>query len=315
MKIIAEQVLILSIIGFIGFIASKLKFLTTENRKGLSKVIMKITLPFLIFTTFAGTKLNNEMLIAFPYIFGAAFVSVFIFYHIASLSAKIQKFNKSNTALHQTSTMFGNVIFMGFPLLNALFPGGEGLIYATIFQISHESLVWTAGVFILNKASEHKSRHTWRHLLNPTTAAFILGVIFLIFKIKIPQLIHTPIYGLGHTTIYLSMLYVGAILSDVNAKALLTNLRSYVVSFNKLIIGPTCVMAIFYTLKLCGVNIPPKGIICAVLQSAMPCMIIISVLAQELGLNSKQSVENIFVSSILSIFTLPALYYILTLIF
>ncbi|MDR0364431.1 MAG: AEC family transporter [Bacteroidales bacterium] len=310
MQIIVERILILVIIGFIGWLTFRLKIITENSSEGLVKVILKITLPLLIFTTFAGSELNKEMIAAFPFVFGAAFVSVVVLYFLSKWSAKLQKLNKENTALHNTSTMFGNVGFLGYPLLNAVFPEGEGLIYATIFQLGHDGLMWTWGIFILNSGAQQKSSQSWKHMINPTTIAFLAGTLFLILKIKIPYILFEPLNGLGHTTIYLSMIYIGAILATVKVKALLTNIRSYIMSFNKLLIGPVIVLLCFYGLKKAGVYIPFPAMGVAVLESAMPCMIIVSVLAKELGLNAKQSVENIFISSILSIATLPFIFYL-----
>ncbi len=315
MEKIFEQILILSIMTVIGVIAFKLKAITRENANGLVKVIMKITLPLLIFTTFAGTELTDEILISFPFVFFSSFFIVFILYLLSKLSAKTLKLDKENTALHNVHTMFGNVVFLGFPLLDALLPGGEGLIYATIFQLGHDTLMWTWGIFILNSGAPKKTNNKLKHLINPTTISFILGLIFLIAKIKIPNLIFTPLSNIGHTTIYLSMIYVGVVLAAVKLKSLVSNLRSYVLSFNKLILGPIVLLAGFYLLKHTGVNIPQKAVISSVMQAAMPCMIIISVLAEEMGLNSKQAVENIFVTSILSMGSLPLIYWVLTIVF
>ncbi|MDR0970210.1 MAG: AEC family transporter [Lentimicrobiaceae bacterium] len=311
MQAIIGQIVILTTIGIIGWVAIRSKIINQNNVDGLVKVILKITLPLLIFTTFSGTKLNKEMLAAFPFIFGAAFVSVLVLFFLSKVSARFQKLNRENTALHNTSTMFGNVAFLGYPLLNAVFPNGEGLIYATIFQLGHDSLMWTWGIFILNKGAQQKSAQTWKHMINPTTIAFLIGILFLILKIEIPYLLFEPLHGLGHTTIYLSMIYVGAVLATVNAKTLFTNVRSYIVSFNKLILCPLIVLLCFYVLKKVGISIPFSAMSVAVLQSAMPCMIIVSILAKELGLNAKQSVENIFISSVLSIATLPFIYFLI----
>lgn len=312
MQVIVEQILILSITGLVGWGAFRLKAINQNSAEGLVKVILKITLPLLIFTTFAGAKLNKEMIAAFPFVLGAAFLSVVTLFLLSKWSAKLQKLNRENTALHKTSTMFGNVGFLGYPLLNAVFPGGEGLIYATIFQLGHDGLMWTWGIFILNNGAQQKSSQSWRHMINPTTIAFLAGVLFLALKIKIPYILFEPLIGLGHTTIYLSMLYIGAVLATVKMKALLTNVRSYIVSLNKLIIGPLIVLCCFYALRKAGVHIPFSAMGAAIMQSATPCMIIVSILAKELNLNAKQSVENIFISSILSIATLPFIYFLIS---
>jgi malate permease and related proteins len=310
MKIIFDQILILSLIAVIGIIAFKLKAISRENSTGLVKVILKITLPLLIFTTFAKTKLTDEIISNFPIVFASAMLSVGILFVLSSISGRLLKLDRENRALHNTHSMFGNVVFLGFPLLDALFPGGEGLIYATIFQLGHDTLMWTWGIFILSRGASKQAGHNWKHIINPATIAFILGLIFMLTKIKLPEIVIKPLSGLGHTTIYLSMIYVGAILAQVKLKPLIQNLRSYILSFNKLILAPVLLLFVLVGLKKAGINISEKALICAVLQAAMPCMIIVSVLAEELGLNAKQAVENILVSSVLSLITLPAIYWL-----
>ena len=98
----------------------------------------------------------------------------------------------------------------------------------------------------------------------------------MIFKIKLPNLILKPLLGVGHTTIYISMIYVGAVLAQAKLKPLIQNLRSYILSFNKLIFAPLVLALILFLVKSLGLNISDTALICAVLQSAMPCMIIIS---------------------------------------
>jgi len=102
-------------------------------------------------------------------------------------------------------------------------------------------------------------------------------------------------------------------LAAVKLKSLITNFRSYILSFNKLLLGGLILFGVFKLLQIIGINVPQKAIIVSVLQTTMPCMIIISVLAQEMGLNSKQAVENIFVSSVLSIITLPFVFWLINL--
>lgn len=315
MKIILEQIGILSFMTLIGVIAFKLKAINREHANGLVKVIMKITLPLLIFTTFAGTKLNDEIIGNFPYIFASAYFNIFTLFFLSKISSKFLKLDRENSALHSANTMFGNVVFLGFPLLNAIYPGGEGLIYATIFQLSHATLLWTWGIFILNNGSKEKSSKNWKHLLNPNTIAFILGITVLLIKVEIPELIFEPISKIGHTTIYLSMIYVGAVLAGVKLKSLVSNIRSYVLSFNRLLLAPVLLLLAFYLASELGLNISEKAVVTSVMQAAMPCMIIISIIAQEIGLNSKQAVENIFVTSVLSIATLPFMFWLVGVLF
>ncbi|HRW21421.1 MAG TPA: AEC family transporter, partial [Bacteroidales bacterium] len=135
---------------------------------------------------------------------------------------------------------------------------------------------------------------------------------FMFINVEIPNVIFKPLTGLGQSTIYLSMVYVGAILAQVRVIKVLMNYRAWIVSLNKLVLVPVLVVLIikvFQTTGLIHISTEAAGVI--VLQAGMPCMIIISVLARDLGLNDKQAVENIFLSTLLSLFTLPLLFYFL----
>jgi malate permease and related proteins len=315
MIIIFEQLFILAIISIIGYLAFKLKAITKDNNIGLVRVIMKITLPLLIFTSFANADFEKEIISSLLYIIPTSVISVLVLFVLSSFSAKILKLDNNNKALHNVHTMFGNVVFLGFPLLNALFPGGKGLLYAAIFQLGHDTLMWTLGMFILNKSSVNKRDKPYLHLINPTTFSMIIGFLFMILQININELLFSTLHSVGHTTIYLSMIYVGAVLAQINPYSMLRNLRSYFLSINKLLLGPIIISGLFYLLNYCGLNIDKTVILSSVLQSAMPCMIIVSVIAKDMGLNENQAVENIFVSTILSAITLPLMYYLLNIIF
>lgn len=309
MLIIIEQIGILAILGLIGFIAFKLKWLNQEINTNLVKLIMRITLPLLLFTSFAHADFTLDIFKNGIIVFIMSISTVVLLFIVSSISAKLLRLDKENNALHRTNSMFGNVVFLGFPLLDALFPGGEGLLFAGIFQLGHDTLMWTWGIFILNKGAKKTSTSTWRHLINPVTIGFAIGLAFMFINIEIPNVIFKPLTGLGQSTIYLSMVYVGAILAQVRVIKVLMNYRAWIVSLNKLVLVPVLVVLIikvFQTTGLIHISTEAAGVI--VLQAGMPCMIIISVLARDLGLNDKQAVENIFLSTLLSLFTLPLLF-------
>lgn len=277
---------------------------------------MKITLPLLLFTTIANLETGKETLINGIVIYFSAPLAVLILYLLSNISSGILKLDKQNTALHKAHTMFGNVVFLGFPLMDALFPGGKGLLYATLFQLGNDTLMWTWGIIMLSKSADKTSKHNWKHLLNLNTLAFALGFIVYFSGFEIPELVNKPLSELGHTTIYLSMIYVGAVLAQVKLISLISNLRSYLLSLNKLLLGPVIVAGILYILQFAGLGwMDIDAITVIVLQAGMPSMIVISVIAGELGLNDLQATQNIFVSTVLSLFTLPFLYFLLNLVF
>ncbi len=312
MQIILTQIAMLALMASVGAVAFLAKLIKEDTANGMVKLVTKITLPLLIFTTFAGNETNPEILKNSAIVIALSMGSVVLFFAMAGVSARILRLSRDNTALHRVSAMFGNVVFLGFPIINALYPGGEGLIYATMFHLGQNALIWTWGVFILYSSRNRQGGKAWKNLLNPVTMAFAAGITFMFLPVTIPDIILSPLSHIGKTTTYISMVYVGAVLAMVNPLRVFTNIRSYLVSFNKLLLVPAILLLLLKYAGLAGLlhmNSTAVGVV--VLLAGMPCMILISVLVRDLDLDYKQSVGNIFLSTVLSFATISFLFWLL----
>lgn len=313
MEIIVDQILILSVLVVVGVIAAKLSIITTAIKDGIAKIVFDITLPLLIFTTFAKLEFTQEILIDSSFAFVFSFVSVFLLLLIGKFSSTLLKLDERKKTIHILHTMFGNIVFLGFPLFNALFPGGKGLLYAAIYQLAQDTVLWTLGIYMLNKNCQSSLKERLSRLVNPNTIAFILGITFMLLKIKLPFILQQSLGGLGHTTIYLSMIYIGVMLSFINIKTILKK-QVFILSFNKMILTPIILLFIINQLiNLLSFEIGMIAKTVVIMQAAMPCMATIVVLAKKYDADDTLATENIFISTIISLLTLPAIYYIIQL--
>ena len=137
--------------------------------------------------------------------------------------------------LKQLHTMFGNIVFLGFPLFDALFPGGIGVFYASVYQLASNSLTFTYGVYRLSSGTQKSG---WKSLLNANTGAIVLGSLILVSRIELPKFIVDAFSGLGKCTSPLSMVYIGALLAGMNIKKAFRIVSVFIISFNKLILVP-----------------------------------------------------------------------------
>ena len=305
-QVIVGQIFILSVVIVIGILATRFKIITDDLRKGLSRLIINVTLPLLLVTKLGSLKLTSSLMYSSLGLFVFTFLALAILYITGRLSSKANGLSHEHTVIHTLHTMFGNIIFIGFPLLDALFPNGEGILYASIFQLASNSVLWTFGILMIDKRGE---KVKVKHLLNINTIAFIVGVLLLSFSVKIPQFVDSSLGGLGRTTIYLSMLYIGSVLYTGNFKRLLFKRRLYAIAINKLILSPVIILIItLIIIKLIGINISDTAIIVLTLQSGMPCMAIVVMLCAEYKLDVEMATENLFFTTVLSVFTLPLLY-------
>lgn len=322
-EIISRQILILALLGITGFIAGKKKILPENTHKYISSIILKITMPFLVFTTMGNYSFTVQTLKNGFFIFVMGVVFILLGGFISLGPCKLMGIHEKTRNIYIAQSMFGNVIFMAYPLLKAMY-GDEGIVYAIFYNIANDAILWTLGVYLFNRHNTKSWKENLSHLINPNTLAFLGGFLMIVLKgafkfeetevyKSVWDIFYSTFYNLGHITIYLSMLFIGLILSTVKIKGikdLVLRARYLVYSLFKLIIIPILAILLF---KATGnfFNIFVKRIV--VLQLAMPASTIVSALALEYGSDYNAATEGIFISTILSIITLPFIVYLLTL--
>lgn len=316
---IIYQIAILALLGLTGYVAGKKKYLPENTEKYLSQIILKITMPFLIITTmgnysFTRETLRNGILV---FVFGFLFI---LFSGLVGLgSTKLMGIKEKAQNMYIAQSMFGNVIFMAYPLIKAMY-GDQGIVYAIFFNIANDLILWTLGVYLFNKHNAKSWKDNLSHLINPNTLAFLGGFILIGIRIagidKVPyysdvwKLIYDTFHGLGGTTIYLSMVFIGLILSNIKIngiKYLISKAKFLLFSLSKLIIVPLIALAFF---KL--TNFDSFVVKIVVIQLAMPTATIVSALALQFDSDYNTATEGVFFTTILSMFSLPFIVFLLS---
>lgn len=305
-EIILRQLLIFAILIAIGAIAFHAKVISSEFRNNLSRIVIDLTLPFLIFTTFSGMEAQPSLLKSGLLVFVLAFANLFFLHFIGLFSSKILGLTDSSKTVHTLHTMFGNIVFLAFPLLDALFPNGVGVFYGAVYQLASNSVTFTYGVYELSNGTQKSG---WRSLINFNTMALGLGAVFLVTGLSLPLPVKAAFEGLGKCTSPLSMVYIGALLGGMNILKAIKQKSVYLLSFNKMLLAPIIfAFTYFYSLNFIGISIDRTAFFVLILQAAMPCQTIIVVLSQRFNSNHELAAANLFVTTILSVFTLPIIY-------
>ncbi len=307
--IIIYQISVLAILVIVGVVATKAKIITESVKNGIADVVFDITLPLLIITTFARIEINPIIIKNSGFVFLFTYISLGIMYVAGDVFAKISKLKGNQRAVFINHHMFGNIVFLGFPLMDALFPGGEGLLYAAIYHLASNSIMWTFGVWVFLKGKGGSKKEVWKNMLNPNTIAFFIGLLLMFLKIRMPDIVFEPLNGLGKSTIYLSMLYIGAMLAYTSIKGILHKPYLFILSFNKLFLVPAIIAFVIYALSYW--LFPSFGEISRkvlILEASMPCMATIVVMARKFGSDDKFATENVFVSTLMSIVSIPIVY-------
>ena len=314
-KIILTQITILAVVVVIGAIAAKFKVFNSESKDVLSKVIFNISLPLMLFTNFFRLEATPRLIANSLVVLAISGFVIFFLLFIGWLASRIFNLKGAEAAVFKTHSMFGNTIFLGFPLITALY-GFEGLLYASMFQLVSSILMWTAGVVVLSHGNGISWRKSLLKVINPNTIATLVGLVFFLLSIKLPSVMLKPMTELGSANTWLSMLYIGAMLVFSNVGGLLRRKSLYIISFNRLVIGPAMLILIFYLIGHFAGLAPDKLVSSVIiLEASMPCMATVVIMAREFGSDDALAVGNVFVSTIFSILTLPIIVMVLSKLF
>lgn len=311
MNTIVDQILILGILAGVGVLAFRFKILEDGAKGVIEKLVFYVSLPLLILTKLSTLEFTAEILrnagLVILFTYGIMFSQLLL----GKLSARIFRLKKPQAVIHSLHHMLGNIVFLGFPLLDALMPGGEALLYAALYQLVLNTILWSYGVIQLNPDNRQKGWGQLKKMVNPNTIALVLGLLMMLLSLRFPPLLQKSFSGLGSTTLYLAMLYIGILLAQMKVKEVF-KLSIFTFSFNKLILSPVIFLFLIYALvEYFSIPLNNTAFTVLILESAMPAMTILVLLAKRFGADDSLAMKNFFVSTILSLVSLPFILYLL----
>jgi predicted permease len=217
------------------------------------------------------------------------------------LAAKLlfPRTERSERACIQYGLICSNATFIGLPIINSIY-GAEGVVLASIAILPLRVMMWTAGVSLFQSGNKSDRRKVIIDLLkNPCILAVLAGVVLIFAQIKLPEFLYDGINSLSVCTSGLAMLLIGSMLAEVDFRTVIDRLT---LSFSlvRLVVLP---VVIIVTLGL--LHADPLIIGVVGLCAAMPAGSTTAMLAEQYSANSAFASKIIFVSTVLSLLTIP----------
>ena len=307
-EVILENITLLSAMMAVGFICVKSGYIPGEVKNALSKIIVRVTLPLLIVNALTNIELTparakNAALVAV-----LALAVVAVMYAVGALTARLWRLELPAAVIHRCMMAFGNVAFLGYPLIRAIF-GDEGFFYAAVYEFVNDIFVWTFVVCKLNSIGADGKiplKTQIKNAVNPCTIAFFVSFALMLLKIRPTGLALGLTEGIGSMTTPLSMIFIGGTLAEVRLGGL-RRLGSFsAVVLIKMLAAPVLLALLTRALPL---SEAARGAF--ILQVGMPSQTILSVLTLEYGGDSVYTSEGILITTLAALITLPAVYYVL----
>ncbi len=304
MSTIWLKMLMLFAIMMIGFIANKAGIIDEDANRKFSSLVVNITAPAMILASSEGAAQLGSKKDALLVLLTAVFMYVFL--GIMSLTVrKLFAIPKGKEGVYRFMIVFGNNAFMGFPVVQAIF-GDNALFYAAIFNIPNNILAYSYGVYLLTKHKRGNGSFRWQNMVNPGVISAVLTLLLFLLGISLPSFVVTTLDTVGQITTPLAMIVIGASLANVPLSSVLKDLKVYFYSLYKMILLPLLIWLI-------GRMLITNKLILGVLTviSAMPCATIAVMLSNEYGGDAQTASRYVFVSTILSVITIPIVAYLL----
>ncbi|QEY20979.1 AEC family transporter [Psychrobacillus sp. AK 1817] len=279
------------IIFFIGFIGQRL---IGFDIKSISSAALYLMSPFLAFRTFY----THELSIDYVYILIACLGLTFSLLLIAWLSSLFMQTTRSELSALILGSVFPNSGNYGAPVvLFAL--GAVGFDYAVVIMVFHGLIINTIGIFFASLGGEEKA--TWKQaiykvLRMPLAYASALGILLQLVDITV------PLEGVGlaaDASIPTVMLVLGMQLAVISKKKVAYHFVS-TATIIRMAVSPLVAAVIVSFMPLDDLY---KTVF--IIQSAMPTAANTTLLALQFGTEPDLVSFMTFITTILSIITIP----------
>ncbi len=221
--------------------------LSTDVTKKMSSIIVKFTGPALVISSIGSIGGSDPKAVLQVVFFGA--LLYFIALPVLSfIFAKILRVDKDLVGTYMLTIIFCNNTFMGFPVVQALL-GDEAIFYTSVMHMGFNVLFYTVGLALIKRDvdSDTGEKFNPKTLINPGTIAAIIVLILFFGRINPPEVVIAPFSFVGQLTMPMSMMIIGANMSQYKLKEIFGDRRMYILAVVRLILVP---MFVYYVMGL-----------------------------------------------------------------
>ena len=278
-----------------GVITVRCRILNEQSLAAVSKLVMRVLLPAFIFVntaegaTRAGLK---ESLLVIP----IALAMYALLWLLATVLVRVFHLSGNRERVFRAIVMFGNVGFMGIPLVTELYPT-TALLYISLLTIIDQGLFWTYGVSLTQPAREAgapKEKLSLKGLKNVLSPALVL------LDLHLPKVLTTTLTKLGAASMPMSLIYIGGMLSMTDVRAVLRCWELYAEIALKMIVLP---IAFFAVLMLLRTPVDMAGTMTFIF--GLPAINMVAMLSKANGSDGDYAVCAVMLTTLVCLVTLP----------
>lgn len=296
--VLLQQMLALFIMMLVGFLCARAGVLDSKTTKKISWLVINVGNPGLILA--AG--MNNEKRIPASNLLIVLLLVVIINGGLILFSVFLPRIifaRRENYGIFRSMMVFSNNGFMGIPLLAAVY-GGESVLYATLFIMAFNILIYTYGIRTIKDGSEGGNEFHIKDVFNAGVISALIAMVLYFSGVQLPDFIKTTASNFSSLTAPLSMLVIGASFTEFKLSELFTNIRLIVFSIIKLLLIPIISLLIIKQFVT-----DPMILATSLVTLSTPVASMVAMLAKEYDSNYTLAAKGVALTTILSVITMP----------
>ena len=300
--VIFEQLVSFFLMMLVGYIAAKKRVTTREILDRLATLIMKQLLPSMIFSNMMNGTSRAQLAGDLPALFmvAAIYGSLIV---IFAIIARLLRLPKERADIFQAVFVFGNVGFIGLPLMLSVSPAHGG-IYSALVSIIDQSLFWTYGLYLTTPRG--KSHFDWKNFINPAVCGIVLAILLLLCDLHIPDILENGLLKIGSAATPLSLIYMGGLLCFCNWTPVLRQKELYLGIVVKMILFP---ILFFAVVSQFVTNTDMTHTVSLI--AGLPTMVAVAMFAQSTRKEGDYALGTVLATTVASLITLSIVSYVI----
>jgi len=287
----------LFVLLFLGNISVKVNWINKETLNALNKFIFRLPLPLLLFLgiyNMESINLGDSIKMILVVLVTLPLIAI-----IMSLILNKTKLSNPKKGVLVQAWFRSNIMIFGVPVIQGMY-GERGLPLLSTMILFAVPLVNILAVIVL-ESYRGNNINIFSLLLsvikNPLVDAALLGFIFYLYKIEIPQLILSPLSSLSKTATPLAFIILGG---TIEFESIKKNIKLIMLgSLGKLIVTPLIIILISLALGLRGIYLG-----CIIASMASPVAVSSFTMAKEMEGDADLAAQIVIISTVLSLISI-----------
>ena len=294
-----EVMITLFAIAVVGYAAGKMKYMGGEFDRKLSSLVINWTCPALILSSAMTGELPDRR-----YIIPLLLISAFTYVVLTALAwglARLMTKRVEQRGIVAFALVFGNVGFMGYPVVDAIF-GHQAVFYAAVLNVVNTFAIFTVGTMMITGGEGADSKHFNKKVLysTPMLAAYLSMLIVALNIDNIPGYISQPLTMIGNITVPAALMIIGSSMSQLPLRALLGSPLIYATTLLRL-----CLLPVGVHFLCLALGFDPYVTYINTMVIAMPVATYGTILCLKYNRDTTLITEMTFTTTLLSILTIP----------